>query len=98
MRIEHLTIRQPDGGETLHIKIGEGHDLQIRITNYGAGGYRLYVEASTHTDEGYNPTTSLADAAAQGTDLTHPDFWGQSLVWASPATIAHLVVDVLANA
>jgi len=64
--------------------------VEITVGGDAGAGYKLTLRDMA---PGGNLVATVL-AAAQG-DKTSEEFWGTALIWASPATIAHLVQDVL---
>ena len=100
MRIQHITTRIPanqmgdlDDDRRVIITVddcgevdGEARFFEITVDGYGTADYRLTVRG-THTDVKNLPCAQTSGEA----------FWGVALVWASPDTIARVVMDVINN-
>lgn len=65
---------------------GVSRFFEITVDGFGTGLYRLTVRGPAE-DIAKMPCPQTAGAA----------FWGEALVWASPRTIAHVVMDVVNN-
>ena len=88
MRTQRLNMETFNNEACLIIQIE--NLVEITVDGDAGAGYKLTLRAMVHDG---NPVATVL-AAAQG-DKTSEEFWGTALIWASPATIAHLVQDFL---
>lgn len=78
-----------EGGCKLIIQVDR--ETEIVVYGWGRGHQVIRVRAMEgNGNPDYNPAATIEEAGGDG-------LWGAALVWATPVTIAHLVMDVINN-